>query len=250
MGKSKDQKVYMPLVHGDWLKGTQGMKAEVRGVYINLLLYQWNEGFIPSDWDDLCSIDPEVVKVWDKLQKKFIQVAPGQLQNAHLEEIREFWKKQKKNGKKGGRPKNINPEVNPTTNPNNNPNSNLHNDLDIDNESDLKNKEGAEFSDYEQWTDDVISGNDWLFADKLRNLGIEVNGKLSEYARSHLALLAKYPKMQPGDQNKFRFSLIGHIEEKLKQDGAGKKFTDKGTAHAIGLMEGLKQHYGGSSPGG
>lgn len=142
----KDQKVYMPLMIGDWLKGTRGMRAEVRGVYINLLLFQWDNGFIPSDMDELFLIDPEVGKVWDKLKDKFLPAGPGKLQNKKNEEVREFWKKQAKNGSNGGRPKKINPNNNPEINPKHNPNTNHHIDLDIDNDNDLKNKKERDFS--------------------------------------------------------------------------------------------------------
>lgn len=145
MGKPKEQKVYMPLMVGDWLKGTSGMRAEVKGVYINLLLHQWDHGHIPEDIDELVLIAPEVAKVWDKLKAKFPKISPGKLQNKKLEDVREFWKKQKNNGKKGGRPKKENPkhnpEGNPNTNPNDNPKHNHHNDLDIDSDLDLKIKE-------------------------------------------------------------------------------------------------------------
>jgi uncharacterized protein YdaU (DUF1376 family) len=135
---AKEQKVYMPLMIGDWLKGTRGMRAEVRGVYINLLLFQWDNGYIPSDMDELFLIDPEVGKVWDKLKEKFQPAGPGKLQNKKNEEVRAFWKKQSKNGSQGGRPKKEKPDNNPNINPKDNPNHNLHNDLDIDIELRLK----------------------------------------------------------------------------------------------------------------
>lgn len=128
----KDQKVYMPLMIGDWLKGTRGMKAEVRGVYINLLLYQWDNGYLPSDFEELCLIDPELPKVWDKLKSKFPEIENGKLQNKKNEEVRDFWAKQRNNGKKGGRPKNYNPKENPDSNPEVNPKHNHHNDIDHD----------------------------------------------------------------------------------------------------------------------
>jgi uncharacterized protein YdaU (DUF1376 family) len=137
---AKEQKVYMPLMIGDWLKGTRGMKAEIRGVYINLLLFQWDNGFIPSDMDELFLIDPEVGKVWDKLKEKFQPAGPGKLQNKKNEEVREFWKKQAKNGSQGGRPKKEKPDNNPNINPKDNPNHNLHNDLDIDSDIELRLK--------------------------------------------------------------------------------------------------------------
>lgn len=118
----------MPLLMGDWIRGTRGMRAEVKGVYIGLLIHQYDEGFIPADLEEIALIEPEVKKVWDKLKDKFEESGPGQLQNKKLEEVREFWDKQFDNGKRGGRPK----KKNPNNNPNANPNNNLHNDLDID----------------------------------------------------------------------------------------------------------------------
>jgi len=244
---ASDQKVYMPLMIGDWLKGTRGMKAEVRGVYLNLLLFQWDNGYIPSDMETLSLIDPEIGKVWVFIKDKFVEDGPGRLKNLKNNEVRDFWKKQSSNGKKGGRPKKVKPGVNP----NNNPKRNLHNndsDLDIGNE--LSNKEGVDFSDYEKWTSDVVSGNDWMFADKIRNMNILVNGRIAEFALSYLSLLAQYPNKKPPDQNRFRISLIAHIQEKLKDNGKQQSTLDKGTAHTVGLMESYKQHYGGTSGGG
>lgn len=102
----------------------------------------------------------------------------------------------------------------------------MDNENEIAIENGLIKKESVDFSDYEHWTSDVIKENDWQFSDKLRNMNIHVNGRLSELAMSHLALLAKYPKMQPGDQNKFRISLISHIQDKLK-DKPGQQPTKK-----------------------
>lgn len=153
---AKDQKVYMPLMIGDWLKGTRGMRAEVRGVYINLLLFQWDNGFIPSAMEDLLLIDPELGKVWDKLKDKFVEISPGKLQNKKNEEVREFWAKQRKNGKKGGRPNNNNQKYNPDHNPTTNPNNNHHNDIDLDNDIDLKNKKEFDFSKPDIQGDDIF----------------------------------------------------------------------------------------------
>lgn len=133
-------KPYMPLMMGDWLRGTRGMRAEVRGVYINLLIHQFDHGYLPSDMETLSLIDPEVSKVWVSLKDKFLEVEPGKLQNKKLEEVRSFWEKQGSNGKKGGRPKKDNPNSNPKPNPSDIPKPNLHNDLDLDNELSLKNK--------------------------------------------------------------------------------------------------------------
>lgn len=130
-------KPYMPLMMGDWLRGTRGMRAEVRGVYINLLIHQYDHGYLPADMETLSLIDPEIGKVWVSLKDKFEEFEPGRLRNKKLEEVRNFWSKQGKNGSKGGRPKKTKPKQNPKANPNNN----HHNDLDLDNELKKNNKE-------------------------------------------------------------------------------------------------------------
>lgn len=81
----------------------------------------------------------------------------------------------------------------------------------------------ADFQEYEQWTADVVNGNDFRFGQALRNTGLDVEDRIPELARSHLALLAKYPKMRPTNQNRFRISLIGHIQEKTLDKKANGK---------------------------
>lgn len=134
-------KPYMPLMMGDWIKGTRGMRADVKGVYIGLLIHQYDHGYLPADLDDLSLIEPEVGKVWVKLKEKFEEFEPGRLRNKKLEEVREFWNKQASNGKKGGRPPKQKPEENPNNNPKTNPNHKLHYDLDLDTDLELKFKE-------------------------------------------------------------------------------------------------------------
>lgn len=133
-------KPYMPLMMGDWIKGTRGMRADVKGVYIGLLIHQYDHGYLPADLDELSLIEPEVGKVWVKLKEKFEEFEPGRLRNKKLEEVRAFWNKQGSNGKKGGRPKKQKPEQNPNNNPKENPNTNLHYDLDLDNDIELRIK--------------------------------------------------------------------------------------------------------------
>lgn len=131
----------MPLMMGDWIKGTRGMRADVKGVYIGLLIHQYDTGYLPADLEDLALIEPEVGKVWVKLKEKFEEFEPGKLRNKKLEEVRDFWGKQSKNGSKGGRPKKEKPKANPNNNPKPNPDHNHHNDLDIDCDLNLNIKE-------------------------------------------------------------------------------------------------------------
>lgn len=134
-------KPYMPLMMGDWIKGTRGMRADVKGVYIGLLIHQYDHGYLPSDMDELALIEPEVGKIWVKLKDKFEEFEPGKLRNKKLEEVRNFWSKQASNGKKGGRPKKEKPSNNPNDNPEVIPEPNLQYDLDIDTDIELKIKD-------------------------------------------------------------------------------------------------------------
>lgn len=128
---------------GDWLKGTRGMKAEARGVYLGLLLHQFETGWIPSGLEELALIEPEVGKVWVSLKEKFVEFEPGKLRNNKLVEVLAFWEKQRGNGSKGGRPKKENPKPNPNNNPEQNPKPNHHNDLDHDNDHVFEKEGGA-----------------------------------------------------------------------------------------------------------
>lgn len=85
----------------------------------------------------------------------------------------------------------------------------------------------SDFQDYEQWTRSILSGDDWIFNDKVRNLSIPIGDRIEEFATSHLALLAKYPRMKPPDQNRFRISLIGHINDKLQDRQVNKSVVKK-----------------------
>lgn len=177
---AKDQKVYMPLVIGDWLKGTLGMKAEVRGVYISLLLYQWDNGFIPSDLETLSLIDQEVGKVWVMLKDKFVELSPGKLHNVKNDEVKAFWSKQRKNGITGGRPKKENPNRIPNNNPKANPNHNHHNDL--DNDLDLEERLKGSFD--EIFLDNLKVGGAYPGIDidlQLRQFCLKVRGSPGHY---------------------------------------------------------------------
>lgn len=224
---------------GDWLKGTRGMRADVRGVYLNLLLYQWDNGFIPSDWEELCLIDPELPKVWDKLKCKFSEIEPGKLQNKKNEEVRDFWKKQSSNGKKGGRPKNNNPKGNPELNPNNNPKGKLHNDLDIDCDNGLE-----KLKEYDDWTDQILDGNDRHFQTMFTNEGLPTGEHIEFWIKDHRDLLNRYPKMRPPNQQAFRKSCLKHIRENYKKQPASNgKFTNAKQQQTAATADYLKNYY-------
>jgi uncharacterized protein YdaU (DUF1376 family) len=142
---------YMPFYVGDWTIGTRTMTAQEKGVYIDLLAYEWDNGFIPKDLKRLEKINNEISEVWTELSYKFEEIESGKLTNSKLEGVREnhasFINKQSENGKKGGRPKTQNkPKINPTQKPNLNPKETLQTESEYDNESDNED-EGFEESE-------------------------------------------------------------------------------------------------------
>ena len=65
----------------DFITGTQDWSIEEVGIYIRLLCYQWDHGFIPEDKNRLARIagcDKEAVeKAWVILGYKFLKFSEG-----------------------------------------------------------------------------------------------------------------------------------------------------------------------------
>lgn len=230
----------MPLMMGDWIRGTRGMRADVKGVYIGLLIHQYDSGYIPADLDELALIEPEVGKVWVKLKDKFQEFEPGKLRNKKLEEIRNFWEKQSKNGSKGGRPKKNKPKTNPNNNPKTNPKGNHHNDIDHDYDIEFDNDHEL-LKNYELWTKEIIEGNDHFFQQMFMQESIPAGDHIQFLIMDHRDLLNRYPKMRPPNVHAFRKSCIKHIRENYKKQPNG---TSKKREQTATTREYLKQHYG------
>lgn len=90
----------------------------------------------------------------------------------------------------------------------------------------------ADFGDYENWCNEVITGNDRYFENYLINENLKPGDRLAALARDHLGLLAEYPKKRPPDQNRYRLSLLKHIRENLniKVNGTHKRISNPTTA--------------------
>lgn len=71
------------LYSKDWLEGTAEMRPEEKGVYIDLLCYQHQRGYIPDDIDRLARLvrmsKEEFEPIWNELKYKFeeINIANG-----------------------------------------------------------------------------------------------------------------------------------------------------------------------------
>ena len=106
---------YLPFWHRDWLasSGTRRLSPAARGVYIDLLAHQWEDGYIPENRSvlfRLCGLtEKEFENIWEELSGNFVSNGiPGQLINERLAKEREKAlakvQKNQDNGKKGGRP--------------------------------------------------------------------------------------------------------------------------------------------------
>jgi uncharacterized protein YdaU (DUF1376 family) len=192
---------------GDWLGGTMGMSFEEKGAYLELLLFQFNNGkFTEAQAKQVLSICE--ASVLHKVLQKFDTDGTffwKQRLSDEVEKRRKF-SESRKNNAKGRKSQKAYAEHMENENRNENRNENKEGGT----------GEGADFADYEQWVADAKSGNDFVFADLIRNQGLHVNGHMAEYCDSYLALLAEYPRKRPPDQHRFRIGLSNHIREKLK----------------------------------
>jgi hypothetical protein len=95
--------------------------------------------------------------------------------------------------------------------------------------------EDESLADCENWTAQIIQGNDMLFLAMVRNNNITLNGQLERMARDHLGLCARYNWHEKlTSQQAFRQSLVGHIRK--EQDGALKKLPLKSKKFTIDEM--------------
>jgi hypothetical protein len=101
---------YFPLYYRRLLTSTIGWKDDEFGAYMRLLIFQFDNGSIPSNLNELARIAPSVRKHWPLLSKKFKDDGNGRLINEVMDEVHQDIQKKKEknaeNGKKGGRRKN------------------------------------------------------------------------------------------------------------------------------------------------
>jgi uncharacterized protein YdaU (DUF1376 family) len=124
---------YFPLYARDFYLDTADWTCEEIGAYLRLLLYQWENGYIPSNVDRLTLIvglnRKKLNFTAQKVLKKFAKTGRGKLANLRLEREREklskYYQTQELSGKRGadkrwGRLPD--PNGDPIGDPNGNPN--------------------------------------------------------------------------------------------------------------------------------
>jgi len=77
----------LPLYYNDISGSTQTWSDEEFGAYVRLLIHQWRDGGLPTDYQRLTRISTSLDRNWSMLKAKFPEV-DGLLKNPVMEEIR------------------------------------------------------------------------------------------------------------------------------------------------------------------
>lgn len=199
---------------GDWLQGTMGMSFEEQGAYMNLLIYQFNRGkFTKAQAKQVLSICS--ASVFENVIQKFDTDGNffwKQRLTDEMERRKNFSESRRNNAK--GPKKQVNPK-------NNGKAYAKHMETETETETEI-------LTEYENWTQQIISGNDQFFEQMFMRELIPQGPNIQHWIMDHRDLLNRYPKMRPPNQDAFRKSCIKHIRENYKKEpnGQRKSFND------------------------
>ena len=219
------------------------LPLSVRGAWIDLMIFMWESkerGVLTATMPEFammmsCTLEEAnfaIGLLFEKGVCDFEVLPNGMTRMISRRMVRdaEIARKRSESGSLGGRPKSGKQkhkqnESKPQSKTK--ANAEYENDNGIDNENPLTKEPekvherkvprgtDTELWDVEDWTDDVLSGNDEVFTNMIKS--IPVNGQLDPLARSHLGLCSRYgwhKKMET--QQTFRNSLINHITKELQ----------------------------------
>lgn len=139
---------------------------------------------------------------------------------------REYSESRRKNreGTKVKKPKNISKSYD----------SHMENEIVIENEI---------LNEYENWTQQIIQGNDHHFEQMFMQETIPQGPNIQFWVMDHRDLLSRYPKMRPPNQQAFRQSCIKHIRENYKKEPNGKSKGNSKQQSSTATADYLKQYY-------
>lgn len=95
----------------------------------------------------------------------------------------------------------------------------------IENAIENENADKQKLKEYDDWTQQIIDGNDHHFEQLFMREGIPPGEHIQFWIMDHRDLLNRYPKMRPPTQDAFRKSCLKHIRENHKKpiNGTAKK---------------------------
>lgn len=212
---------------GDWLGGTMGMSFEEKGAYLELLLFQFNNGkFDKAQAKQVLSICS--ASVFEKVLQKFDTDGKfywKQKLSDEMERRRKFSESRKINAKgKKTTTKSVKAYA-----------QHMETETEIETET---------LKEYKEWTDLIIDRLDHNFQTLLYNERISVPHEAYDYWISdHLDLLHRYPKMRPTSQQAFRRSALKHLRENYKKtlnNGTTKEHPAQAAARNFAERHGVK----------
>lgn len=215
---------------GDWLGGTMGMTFEEKGAYLELLLFQFNNGkFNKAQAKQVLSICS--ASVFEKVIQKFDTDGTfywKQKLSEEMERRRKFTESRKNNAKsKKSIPKAVKAYA-----------KHMETETEIETEDEILNE-------YKEWTDLIFDKNDQHFQTLLYNSKLSVTDEAYQYwVMDHLGLLHRYPKMRPTSQQSFRQSVLKHIRENHKKSLNGQTFKTKHQANLDAGIEAFAKRRG------
>jgi uncharacterized protein YdaU (DUF1376 family) len=210
---------------GDFNTGTQFFSDEQVGKYMRLLMAQHQHGHLSENQMIF------ICKSYDKdIFSKFKKDSDGNWFNERLEievEKRKSYVKSRSKNKEGkGKKKIISSSYVP----------HMENENEIENKDykySYKESDKEQLEQYDQWTEDIIGGNDQFFEQMFMKEMIPAGDHIQFWIMDHRDLLNRYPKMRPPTQGAFRKSCIKHIRENYKKpingNGKGKSGFDAQT---------------------
>lgn len=214
---------------GDWLGGTMGMTFEEKGAYLELLLFQFNNGkFTKAQAKQVLSICS--ASVFEKVLQKFNTEGNLYWKQKLSDEIerRKNFAESRRNNAKGNKSSKKGVKAYAK-----------HMETETLTETEIEN-----LNEYERWTESILDNNDPVFEPMAMNECPRLTPELfTHLVRDHLGLLNRYPKMRPQNQQAFRRSLIKHINENWNKNGSnGKQFTKE--SHAERAARAFAERHG------
>lgn len=262
MGKEKDPAfLWYP---GDYIAGTTEFTFEEKGAYVEILMKQFEYGgplpeekikrILRDKWDT----------IWPAICEKFKRDEHGNFFNDRLEKEREKRKtftESRRRNLKGKNKDHMEPHMGSHTddrmeNENGNEIVNEIKDAIKKRESEGKTNASREtdlpdLTDYNDWTEQMIDGNDMYFQTMLRNDSIPMSENLLYWIHDHRDLLNRYPKMRPPNQQAFRQSCLKHVRENYKKTFNGTAAgTNKKQQHTANAAQYVADHYAAKLNGG
>lgn len=244
---------------GDYIAGTTEFTFEEKGAYVEILMKQFEHGGPLPEEKIKRILRDKWASIWPAICEKFARDEHGNFFNERLEKERSKRKsftESRRNNLKGSHKSHKASHMDS--------HMGEHTDFRMENENEniivneikdvIKKRESEgktnvsresdlpDLDDYNDWTEQMVDGNDRYFQTMLRNENIPTSENLIHWIYDHRDLLNRYPKMRPPNQQAFRQSCLKHVRENFKKtfNGAG---TNKKQQHTATTAQYVADHY-------